>query len=300
MILTRRTFVRAVPVISLAASTSAFAGGPDFLSAPTVSMDALRSYVMDVVRSNQEVEYVYPLGADGIGIKLKAGREFQFGFSGTLAELNANPSLRIATIETDLKKVNEIISASAPSRESVSTNGKLMPVLRHQRAVDVLYERVRAQARGTHKPEFIQRPFLPDVVALVVLDTPNIQKYVTVNDPILKGMEAQSAFDAAIRNNSKYFYQTVLQDIGGFYLVNVDLNYNSSLLLFAQFWKYKESELCGPILVVAPDRETVVFGRESSDNRDALRNVLTLPSQNQPPVCDRLMRYSQGRWSYVT
>lgn len=154
---------------------------------------------------------------------------------------------------------NSIDGLFAIAQESQIDSANILPVIR---------ETGFSNAAQDDQP--VSRPLAGNLSVFLVEDTPSSLSYLRPSDLDALGLAPQDAFALAQTNRLARQWQPKIEG-DGIYFLQLDGNFEASLLLDAALWDFVEEKI-GPVLVTASNRDVVLFGPASDPE---VRRVLT-------------------------
>jgi hypothetical protein len=254
---------------------------------PAITMEWLRERVRSYLAAKPEVERITPAGPNGLDVILRSGRRIELGLDNLLRRLEANPSAWRAMLTEHQRAVDEVIARGSQAQAAPRLED-LMIVMRNES----VFANVDAGQAATVR-RLLSRPLFGRVRAYVVVDSPRNQRYLTIDDPIVVSSTPDRIHIRALSNTEAKFNRVRMLQRGDLFIVDIDPNYNSSILIADRFWRNREEALGGSVAVAVPTREAVVFGK--ADLASDMRRLFA--DERRPyPVADGPLIYSQGNW----
>ena len=183
--------------------------------------------------------------------------------------------------------------------EADLSGGKLMPVLRHRDFTRrEAYGPVGETVPEAERP--VWRAVAADTVMMLVADTPTSVQYVSPAMLAEAGLSEDDAFDCATANLERYV-QGRLQ-VGraeGFNVIALDGFYEASVALLPAFWTDMARKMDGPLVMIAPARDLVVFADGADADAVAQIGALAreIAAQASHPVSTVPLRWTGEGWA---
>jgi hypothetical protein len=183
--------------------------------------------------------------------------------------------------------------APTPAELSSSLLAKILPVVRDQAFLD--------QMKQIAQPgdPVLAHKLIDGLWVLYVLDLPDQMRFLTLADAVELGSS-----DAGVRARAKQNLHLRLNDVsviaeGAFYVVRLDDNYESSLLVDDDFWSQVAIQVPGVLVVAAPNRNVLLFTNAKDESAvSSLRETAEkLSSEYSYPITSQLLKRVDGRWS---
>jgi hypothetical protein len=284
----RRHVVRGLATLAAGLAMPALA--QDVARPPTFTMVWLQQDLRAWLLARPDVVAAVIVPPDGIDVTLRNGRRIQLGLSNTLLNLQGDPARWREIIAERHRALDGIFaSVTPPAAPEVARLENLLIAMRHDR---VFLDMDRRQPGA--RQALIARHFFGPVRSYVVVDSTDTQRYLTRTEDVVTRSSPDACYTRALSNTEAKFSRVRMRAMGEAFLIDVDQNYNSSILLVDKFWRMQEERLGGPVAVAAPARDIVVFAKPAE--LPSLRRMFERLDGVAYPAADGPLIYSQGRW----
>lgn len=209
----------------------------------------------------------------------------------------ANPDnlhLNLRAARTDAERsvlLDEFVGAleaalAAPSDADLAL-GRILPIIRDRRSLEDRQQTV------------VSRPFLGELRVYYVIDHPDRVEYLTKEALKNAKLSGAEIWTVSLQNLRHKVEITTFDTSQGVYVVETDGYYESSLLLYADLWTSVAAQLGGPIALIMPARNLVIFGPADDPDLVAYLKSLarSLIAASPGALSDDVFFWRGGAWT---
>ncbi|TQV80498.1 DUF1444 family protein [Denitrobaculum tricleocarpae] len=264
-------------------------------AADVLSEDAFAKLVLEELHSEVPDYEVRIAGRLHLTLKPPEGEAFQVYLDNAYKLYQTSPELRSDIISSYM------VAWLNPGHSEVADIdvSKVVPVIKDTGYIPRLQQSVRAS--GADLSEWrvpAHEPYNRELVVLFAEDTDRSIRYLSEQDLVEIGFEAENRLERAIENLRGLLPDIRLYGGNGTYGLGAGGDYEASILLLANVWKSDKIAVNGELVVAVPARNTLaVTGSEDAEGLAALRRIIASTMQEEAyTLTDRLFVYRDGRF----